>query len=794
MFFEWTRFVGVGGALSRMVDTWWGVAMRCFCVWMMGVFCVLMEMPVSAGEIRGAVADREEGGPLPGVNLHLIGTRWGAVSDTAGNYVISKVPGGTYRLEASMIGYRTAVLEDLVVHSGAVVRQDIVLQVDLLTLDEIVVTPGRFSVLKRDPAVPQTLSREEIRTMPQIGEDIYRAIVRLPGVSGSDFSARFNVRGGEYDQVLVTLDGLELYEPFHLKDIAGGAISIVDVEAIGGIDIMTGGFPADYGDRESAVLEMKSRTPRPGRRTSAGIGLMNVRFLSEGATEDVGWLFSARRGYIDLVLKMMNEEDAPSPDYYDLFGRLTFGSGSKHRFGLNMLWAADKMKLVDSDDGDTFNSSYSNGYAWLTWEVTYGSGLYVRSLPYVGRISQRRDGETFDNDGEVDEIVDDERSTTVYGLKSDWKVEAGRRHLLRFGFDVKGLKADYDYFNRDFGRVVFSPRIQVIYDTTRAVFERTGSEVGLYLADKWRIFEPLTADLGVRYDRHSYTGEGRTSPRAAVALALGSETVVRAAWGRYYQAQGIGELDVQDGVTQFRRAELATHTVVGIERRLGDGLQARVEGYHKAFRHIHDRFDNLNDDIEVVPEIVGDRIHLFPEVGTARGIEFYLKRDTGGRLSWWTAYAYAKTEETHDPVRSHPNLQGRKVPRAFDQRHTFSIDLNYRPSPAWSLSMAWQIRSGWLYTGRELVPVSRPDGSEGYRVRYTDFYGDRYSPFHRLDVKVSRRFTFQKWRLFTSLELINTYNKRNIRRYYYNFDGRTLTREAEKWFPLLPSLTVSGEF
>ena len=108
--------------------------------------------------------------------------------------------------------------------------------------------------------------------------------------------------------------------------------------------------------------------------------------------------------------------------------------------------------------------------------------------------------------------------------------------------------------------------------------------------------------------------------------------------------------------------------------------------------------------------------------------------------------------------------------------------------------MAWQIRSGWLYTGREVVPVSAADGSQSYGVRYSDFYGDRYPPFHRLDVRISRRFTFQKWRLFTSLELINTYNKRNIRRYYYNFDGQTLTRNSEKWFPMLPSLTVSGEF
>ena len=125
------------------------------------------------------------------------------------------------------------VLEDLAVQSGDVLQRHFSLQVDVLSLQEMVVTPGRFSVLKVDPALPQTLSREEVRTMPQITEDIYRAVTRLPGVSTNDFTAKFTIRGGEHEEVLVTLDGLELYEPFHLKDIEGGILSIVDVDAVG---------------------------------------------------------------------------------------------------------------------------------------------------------------------------------------------------------------------------------------------------------------------------------------------------------------------------------------------------------------------------------------------------------------------------------------------------------------------------------------------------------------------------------------------------------------------------------
>jgi hypothetical protein len=434
----------------------------------------------------------------------------------------------------------------------------------------------------------------------------------------------------------------------------------------------------------------------------------------------------------------------------------------------------------------------------------YGSRLHVRSLPYIGRSSQDRDGETrFEPDDfryghseplGINEMVDDERHTTVYGLKTDWKMEAGSRHLARFGFDLRGFRATYDYMNRRRGRLRLGPPIHVGHDTIRATPEPQGWQVGLYVSDKWQVAGPLMVDLGLRYDRQSHTAEGRTSPRAAVALPLGSNTVLRAAWGRYYQAHSIGDLAVQDGVETFSRAQLATHHVMGLESVLCAGLQIRIEGYWKVLKHIRERFDNLRGEIEFLPEIEGDRVRLFPIRGRARGVEVYAKRDTGGRLSWWVTYAWSQTRETHDPSRGRSQFRGETVPREFDQTHTFSVDLAYRPSPVWSVSAAWQIRSGWPYTPRELVRRTWADGREYLAVVDGELYGRRYPPYHRLDVRLSRRFAFQNWGLFVSLEVTNAYDRDNVRRYRYHGSSETLVREPEKWLPLLPSLTVGAEF
>jgi hypothetical protein len=90
-------------------------------------------------------------------------------------------------------------------------------------LDEIVVS-ARYSLLRDEPVAIVDLDREQIMELPHFGDDLFRAVSILPGISSKDFSARFNIRGGPHDELLVRLDGLELFEPFHLEDFDRGAI------------------------------------------------------------------------------------------------------------------------------------------------------------------------------------------------------------------------------------------------------------------------------------------------------------------------------------------------------------------------------------------------------------------------------------------------------------------------------------------------------------------------------------------------------------------------------------------
>ena len=196
-----------------------------------------------------------------------------------------------------------------------------------IPLDEIVVS-ARYSILRDQPISVTTMTRKQIVELPHFGDDLYRAVKILPATSGGDITSRFSVRGSLDREVLAELDGVELFEPYHLKDFEG-IFSILDPQLIGGLDLFAAGFPSEYGDRSSSVLDMTTIRPT-SMRTNLGISFSNVWAGSSGAfAENRGhWLASVRRGYLDLLLKIANDGDDdgsdPKPRYWDATGKLGY--------------------------------------------------------------------------------------------------------------------------------------------------------------------------------------------------------------------------------------------------------------------------------------------------------------------------------------------------------------------------------------------------------------------------------------------------------------------------------------
>ena len=751
----------------------------------------------SQGQIKGIITDKKSHEPLVGVNIVVLGSKMGAATAANGKFLISNLPTGVYSLEASMIGYESKIIDDILITENASVEIPVELEEHTYSLKEVVVTPGHFSLMEKNPESRDAIRAKDIRSFPQLGEDIYRAINRLPGVTGSDVSAKFTIRGGEYNEVLVLLDGMELYNPFHLNDL-DGFFSIIDVEAIKSIDMMTGAFPAEYGNRLSGVFSMKTVSPTvENRRTSLAISFLNARFLTQGSTENGKWqwLFLGRRGYMDLLLKWLNPEDELRPVYYDVLSKVQYNINSRHSIAAHVLAADDDITLIETDDKLEFKSGYGSTYGWLTWYAQFHPKLFARTIFSRGKVAERGDVNQIpgqDSDFEGDAQV--KRNFSFTGLKQDWSYDLSERSLLKWGFSARHLTAGYDFFFAE-PIVIGHVNGNEIYDNDTTMVQEypEGDEFGVYAGNRFRLFHPLTAELGIRYDYASWTGDNDISPRINFAYDLSKNTVIRIGWGKFYQTQGIHKLNAVDGDQLFYPAELAEHRVIALEHETKNGINIRMAAYQKKLSHIRPRYQNykgfaLNPFAEIHP----DRIRVEPENGECKGFEIYMKKDEGEKFSWWASYSYAIAEEV---------IGGKTIPRDFDQRHTVYLDLNYQPNKKWRMNVSWQYHSGWPFTESRVNVIKQwPDGSYDIEWIPGPLNAGRLPAYHRMDIRVNRDFQTSHGRISAFIELRNIYNQDNFREYKYEFvtypDGsyEVIRTGHERLLPLVPSFGIIWDF
>ncbi len=654
-----------------------------------------------------------------------------------------------------------------------------------MRLAEFVVTPSQFGVADQRSASTASLSSAELDTLPQVGDDLFRSIARLPGLATNDFTASFWVRGAPNSQVLARLDGVHLIEPFHLKDI-DGALSIIDPRSISRLDLVTGGFGADFGNRQAAVLTMDTRRPTR-RRTGLELSLSGVGAHTEGvfAGQRGNWLVSARRGYPDIALRAAHRDDEVSPRYYDATAKVEYEPAAGQLVSFHVLHAGDTLRYHRKNNPDLF-SDYDSNYAWARWRGPVTPALSGEAVLAFTRLTWGRNGS-----GTMDGFpfsLRDHRSLAQVSLRNDWACALGDRAILRSGLEAVSGQADYTYdFSHRFNTVSAGRQI-VLTDIRTASARPEGDALGAFAAARLQPVGSLVVEPGVRFDRHTATRDRDVSPRLNVALPAG-RAVLRAAWGLYYQSQGLQDLAVNSGDTRFYRSEQAEHRVLSVEAPLVYGLGLRLEAYERLITHVRPRWENLDNAYDLFPEAQDDRVLLAPSRGRARGVELLLTARTNPRLTWNASYALARAEEL---------LAGRWVPRSRDQRHTFYADATYTPNPRWQFSAAWQYHSGTPTTD---VVYSLSPLTNGRRVLVSangPVYGLRLPGYHRLDARVTRHVALRRGDLRLFLDVFNAYDRDNLIGYDHNVvvAGTVITdtRKPRNQLPLLPSIGVSWGF
>jgi hypothetical protein len=714
------------------------------------------------GAIHGTVrSDGRETG-VAGALVRVVGTPLAAVSGPDGRFRVEELPPGRYGLAATRLGHAPARLDSVEVGSGGATEVVLTLGVAPVALSEVVVAPGTYGAVGEAGGTTQARSREQVRALPHVAADAFRAVERLVGVSSSDLSARFGVRGGSPDEVLVLLDGMELYRPFHLQEVYD-LVSIVDLQNVGQVRLLTGGFPVEHGGRLGAVLDIRSTSPRrDSARGQAGLSLQESRLHGEGGFSSGrgGWLVSARRGHPGLwLLKQLNFE-VQSADYADVFAKAEYQVASRHRVAAHLLGAADHLR----EQAAGYRSRHRSAYAWVTTTSALGGGSAVRTVLSLSSQWRRRNSSLFllsaeDPSGQPTPVlrVADSRGFRIAALRQDWTHPLSPAYQLRWGIDLRNASAEYHY-GLERHRVRLdeegSVRLGPLSKAVRVDVAPAGTRASAYVLHRVRPWQALTVEAGLRYDWSGLTRQASWAPRASAALEVGPRTTLRAGWGLYHQPQGIEELQVSRGATRFARADGAEHRVAGVEHRAPGFATLRAEAYVRRHRPVAARHVDPALFPEIVPELFADEgVWLAPEGLTGRGVELFAEGDPDRALGWTVSYALAEARM---------RAEGRSLPSAFDERHSVRAEARYAPRPGWQVGAAWQARSGRPSTRTTVVLRAFADTTVELARSFGPLHGERLGAYHRLDIRVARSWNTRPGRIRTSLDVFNAYDASNL--------------------------------
>ncbi|MDZ7359634.1 MAG: TonB-dependent receptor [candidate division KSB1 bacterium] len=205
------------------------------------------------GAIAGRVQTADQGAPLPGANIVLVGSHLGATTDANGFYLIANVPAGSYQVRATFVGFIRTTAEDVRVRPNLTTMINFKLQEETLEGEAVTVVAKRHTI---NPEVSSSLAdvdAEDLKSLPLT--TIEEAIRLQPGVEPD-----LTIRGGNLNTVSFLVDGLNLREGRTHAPITG-----LSFTALEQMQVQTGGFNAEYGNVRSGLVQLVTKNPPADR-------------------------------------------------------------------------------------------------------------------------------------------------------------------------------------------------------------------------------------------------------------------------------------------------------------------------------------------------------------------------------------------------------------------------------------------------------------------------------------------------------------------------------------------------
>jgi hypothetical protein len=754
---------------------------------LLGVCLLLMQTRHACAQqkytVSGYVKDQQNGESLIGISVSKAGTSLGTVTNEYGFFSLT-LPAGDHEIQFSYIGYAPIKMN---VSLKSNKNLDIKLEKSSSQLSTVTVTGNKQE--KAVNTLTTSLNRLDIAQMKKMptfmGEvDVLRSIQTLPGVATVGEGANgFNVRGGAADENLILLDEAPVYNSTHMM----GFFSVFNPDAVKSINLLKGGFPAEYGGRTSSVLDIRMKDGNNQKYNVNG-GISNVfsRLSVEGPIkkDESSFILAARRSYIDVLMKPFLKGDMKDTklNFYDLTGKVNFKLNKN-----NNLFASGYLGRDVFGFGTQINMNWGNKTATVRWNHVFTNRTFLNLTTFYSNYdySLKFNNESEKGAGEETQSYSWKSNIINYGVKPAFTFYVNAHNSLHFG-----LQGIYYTFKPGTGTGVEGDETAV-----KELTQQHGLEAAAYLDHEWKPSSRFGIQYGIRFSGYQYLGKGtvyyyndttpgirRTlvgtkeyganelikaynylEPRMTARYAVTDNHALKASYARTTQymhqlsnTASPTPLDIWTPSTNNIQPQVADQYTVGYVYDAPSGVyEISAEAFYKKMEHQLDYIDNAN--LELNQQIEAD---LLQSHSRSYGLEVMAKKELG-RTTGWVSYTLSRSERQTIGISKDEWFLNR-----YDRTHNLNLVVTHEISKRTSLSANWVYASGTPATFADSrlefqdwdIPYNSTDKRNNYRL----------PSFHRLDMSLTLKGKqLRRWKGEWVFSLYNVYGRRNAYTVYF---------------------------
>ena len=674
--------------------------------------------------INGTITD-EKNNSLPAVNISILNNQSKGVTSNADGEYNLKVPANRSTIIIySFIGYKMEKIRIPMLKEGQTYTLNIELKTSSTLLKDVIITDQKSRKESFSRIKPK-----HVNILPGNSIGIEAILKTLPGVSSAnELSSQYSVRGGNFDENLIYVNGIEVYRPFLIRSGKQEGLSFVNTDMVSSIKFSSGGFESKYGDKMSSVLDITYKRPRENSG-SIQLSLLGGLAHAEGTNKNgrLSYLIGARHKTNRYLFNTLDTEADYTPKFSDIQTYIDYKLNTEWKISFLGNISQNEYKMVPKNretEFGTLNEAlrltiYFEGQEIDKYETYFGalSTTYHPStqlkLQFTTSGFQTFEEENFDILGEywLYQLENNLGSNEFGNVAFDRGVGKHLDHC-RNSLNARVINLSHKgNYTQETTKVDWGFRIQKeeiedkisewrLIDSAFFNFPHPNDNIGGNTDPNQQIimnellktqinlssyrnsgYMQISKDInnfsintGTRGSYWTYNEELLLSPRVSIAYApkWEKDVVFRAASGIYYQSPFYKELRTPEGTLNSNiKAQKSTHYVMGTDFLFyswGRPFKWITEVYYKKLQNlIPYKVENVR-----IQYLANDLSN-----GYAKGIDMKINGEFVSGVESWASLSIMKTEEdiVGDIITNNDGSTSEVgfIPRPTDQRLNFSM-------------------------------------------------------------------------------------------------------------------------